>query len=73
LQPRFINTRDLKNRTNEVLREAEEGYTVVVTRRGKPVVTVRSFDTEGLTVLPGKKPYTRLFVELRSLCTYLLR
>lgn len=52
---RFINTRDLKNKTNEVVREAEEGYTVVVTRRGKPVVTVRSFDTEDLTGAPREE------------------
>lgn len=52
---RFINTRELKNKTNEVVREAQEGYTVVVTRCGKPVVTMRPFDTEDLTEVPREE------------------
>jgi hypothetical protein len=40
---RFVNVRELKNRTSEILRAAA-GEDIVVTNRGKPVAVVRKFD-----------------------------
>lgn len=37
----FINTRELKNKTTELLRKVEADKTYVVTRRGKPIATLR--------------------------------
>ena len=37
---RMINTVELKNRTNEILRQVHRGYPVAVTRRGKPYAAV---------------------------------
>ena len=42
--PRFATVRDLKNRTTALIREAEKGKAVVVTRRGKPVATLKPFE-----------------------------
>ena len=39
---KFASTAELKNRTNELLRKVEAGATLVVTRRGKPVASVRA-------------------------------
>ena len=38
---KFASTAELKNRTNALLREIENGQVVVVTRRGKPVAALR--------------------------------
>jgi len=43
----FINTRDLKNKTNEILRAAEKKI-FVVTRHGKPIVTIKPYREEDL-------------------------
>lgn len=45
---KFVHVRDLKNQTTTLLREVEKGTTLVVTRRGKPVVTLRPFDLKDL-------------------------
>ena len=51
---KFATVRDLKNQTTALIREAEKGKAVVVTRRGKPVATLKPFDEkrsrEGRTV-----------------------
>ena len=39
---KHATVRELKNRTTAIIREAEKGKAVVVTRRGKPVATLRS-------------------------------
>jgi len=41
---KFVHVRDLKNRTASPLREAEKGETLIVTRRGKPVATLKHFE-----------------------------
>ena len=41
---KFATVRDLKNQTTTLIREAEKGKAVVVTRRGKPVVTLKAFE-----------------------------
>jgi prevent-host-death family protein len=46
----FISTRDLKNCTNKILHAAEEGHTIVVTRYGKPVATIKPFQGNDLKV-----------------------
>ena len=46
--PKFATVRDLKNQTTALIREAEKGKAVVVTRRGKPVATLKSFQPKGL-------------------------
>jgi antitoxin (DNA-binding transcriptional repressor) of toxin-antitoxin stability system len=45
---KFATVRDLKNQTTALLREAEKGKAVVVTRRGKPVATLKRFDQKDL-------------------------
>jgi prevent-host-death family protein len=46
--PKFATVRELKNQTTALLREAEKGKPVVVTRRGRPVATLRSFEQKDL-------------------------
>lgn len=45
---RLVSTADLKNHTNEVLRTALAGEPVVVTRHGRPVVSLLRIDEGGL-------------------------
>jgi antitoxin (DNA-binding transcriptional repressor) of toxin-antitoxin stability system len=45
---KFATLRDLKNQTTALIREAEKGKAVVVTRRGKPVATLKRFDQKDL-------------------------
>jgi antitoxin (DNA-binding transcriptional repressor) of toxin-antitoxin stability system len=45
---KFATVRDLKNQTTALIREAEKGKAVVVTRRGKPVATLKRFDHKDL-------------------------
>jgi prevent-host-death family protein len=44
----FATVRELKNQTTALIREAEKGKAVVVTRRGKPVATLKPFDQKDL-------------------------
>ena len=39
---RFVNVRELKNKTSYVLRQAGEGEDIVVTSRGKPCAVIHS-------------------------------
>ena len=39
---RFVNVRELKNKTSYVLRRAGEGEDIVVTSRGKPCAVIHS-------------------------------
>jgi prevent-host-death family protein len=45
---KFATVRDLKNQTTALIREAEKGKAVVVTRRGKPVATLKPFEQKDL-------------------------
>jgi antitoxin (DNA-binding transcriptional repressor) of toxin-antitoxin stability system len=45
---KFATVRDLKNQTTALIREAEKGKAVVVTRRGKPVATLRAFEQKDI-------------------------
>ena len=45
---RLVSTADLKNHTNEVLRTALAGERVIVTRHGRPVVSLLRIDEDGL-------------------------
>jgi prevent-host-death family protein len=45
---KFATVRDLKNQTTALIREAEKGKPVIVTRRGKPVATLKPFDQRDL-------------------------
>ncbi len=38
------SVRELKNQTTALLRKVEKGALVVVTRRGKPVATLKPFE-----------------------------
>jgi prevent-host-death family protein len=44
----FVNVKDLHDRTSEILRRAEEGKPIFVTRRGKPVAVIRGLSPEDL-------------------------
>lgn len=41
---KYATVRDLKNQTTALIREVEKGKAIVVTRRGKPVVTLKPFE-----------------------------
>jgi prevent-host-death family protein len=41
---KFVNVPELKNQTTALIREAEKGKAVVVTRRGKPVAALKPFE-----------------------------
>lgn len=45
---RFVNVRELKNKTTTLLHEVEKGTNLVVTRRGKPCAIVKAFDMSEL-------------------------
>ena len=45
---RSATVRELKNQTTALIREAEKGKLVVVTRRGKPVATLKPFESRDL-------------------------
>ena len=45
---KFATVTDLKNQTTALIREAENGKAVVVTRRGKPVATLKPFEKKDL-------------------------
>lgn len=45
---KVASVRDLKNQTTALIREAERGKVVVVTRRGKPVATLKPFEQKDL-------------------------
>jgi prevent-host-death family protein len=42
------SVRELKNQTTALLRKVEKGALVVVTRRGKPVATLKPFEEQDL-------------------------
>lgn len=42
--PKYATVRELKNQTTALIREVEKGMPIVVTRRGKPVVTLKPFE-----------------------------
>jgi len=42
--PKYATVRELKNQTTALIREVEKGNAIVVTRRGKPVVTLKPFE-----------------------------
>ena len=42
--PKYATVRELKNQTTALIREVERGKPIVVTRRGKPVVTLNPFE-----------------------------
>lgn len=46
--PIYAGTRELKNKTNELLRVAASGKKIIVTRYGKPVATLKPFEAEDL-------------------------
>ena len=43
--PKYATVRDLKNKTTALIREVEKGKAIVVTRRGKPMVTLKPFES----------------------------
>lgn len=60
----FVSVRDLKNKATRLLRAVEEGETLIVTRRGKPIATLRPFTMEDLQ--PGRSRYaTTMYDALR--------
>ena len=46
--PKFATIREVKNQTTALIRVAEKGTAVVVTRRGRPVATLRPFEPKDL-------------------------
>ncbi len=61
---KFATVRDLKNQTTALIREAERGKAVVVTRRGKPVATLKRFEQRD--VVDDERYPTKAFDALRK-------
>ena len=61
---KFATVRDLKNQTASLIREVERGKAVVVTRRGKPVVTLKPFEQRD--VVDNKRYPTSLYDGLKK-------
>ena len=60
----LASVRDLKNQTTELLRRVEKGTPIVVTRRGRPVATLKPFEEKDLQ---QQEPYpTTLYDSLRK-------
>jgi prevent-host-death family protein len=45
---KFVTVQDFKNETTALIRAAERGKAVIVTRRGKPVATLKPFEPKDL-------------------------
>ena len=45
---KYATVRELKNQTTALIRDAEKGKAIVVTRRGKPVATLKPFEPKDL-------------------------
>ena len=45
---KFVNVRELKNKTSSVLRYTEEGEDVIVTSRGKPHVVIHHLSEDDI-------------------------
>lgn len=61
---KYATVRELKNQTTALIRDAEKGEPVVVTRRGKPVATLKAF--EGKDLQKEDKYPTTAFGALRK-------
>lgn len=62
---KFIHVRDLKNQTTALLRQVETGTTLIVTRRGKPIATLKPFHTGDIQ--PERVPHpTTVYDALRE-------
>lgn len=62
---KFIHVRDLKNQTTTLLREVEAGTTLIVTRRGKPIATLKPFNARDVLADEGAYP-TTIYAALRE-------
>jgi prevent-host-death family protein len=62
---KFVHVRDLKNQTTALLREVETGTTVIVTRRGKPIATLKPFHVNDVKSDQGRYP-TTVYAALRQ-------
>ncbi len=58
------NVRELKNQTTALLRKVEQGACVVVTRRGRPVATLKPFEEQDLH--PQEQYPTSLYQSLQE-------
>ena len=50
-----VSVRDLKNRLSEHLRRLEDGETITVTRRGKPVAVISPVEPRKDRISPGMR------------------
>ena len=62
---KFIHVRDMKNQTTTLLREVETGTTLIVTRRGKPIATLKPFNARDVQPDGGAYP-TTVYAALRE-------
>jgi prevent-host-death family protein len=46
--PPAASVRELKNQTTALLRKVEKGTAIIVTRRGKPIATLKPFEEQDL-------------------------
>ncbi len=56
---RLVSTAELKNRTNEVLRTAQAGEPIIITRHGRPVASLMGLAGGDLAGLPGRAAAAR--------------
>jgi len=62
--PPAASVRELKNQTTALLRRVEKGIAVIVTRRGKPIATLKPFEEQDIQ-LATRYP-TSLYDTLRE-------
>jgi prevent-host-death family protein len=62
---RFVNTVELKNKTNKILREVMKGKPVIITLRGKPAASLSPLREEDLEdfVLESSPKVRRMIAE----------
>ena len=58
------SVRELKNQTTSLLRQVEQGTRIIVTRRGKPIATLKPFEESDLHSKEGYP--TALYDSLRQ-------
>jgi len=68
----FVSTRELKNKTNKIVHIAEKGGVIIVTRYGKPVAVIKSFQENDLKEKKHGALYQNIRQQIGEKCPELL-